>query len=221
MGAHSARKSRPQRDAERTRAEILQAALEEFAARGFDGATLRDIAARVGMNHAMIRYYYETKEKLWFEAVAFLFERQDKEVSLTDEELKALDAGDLRVFRHFLRLYVHYCAKHPEHARIMMQETVSPTGRMRVALERHLREAHKEFCRTLERLKDYDVFPRSAPAVSIIYMITGACQNLFALAPESKVTLNYNALTAEAIDAHADLIVAMFCPETLDRSPSA
>lgn len=209
---------RPQRDAERTRAEILQAALEEFASRGFDGATVRNIAARIKTSHAMIRYYYETKEKLWFEAVAYLFQRQDEELRLTNAELEALENGDLSVFRRFLRLYVYYCAEHPEHARIMMQETVSPTDRMRIALQTHLKGPHKGFGETLERLKQLGVFPKSAPIPSIMYMITGACQNLFALAPEAKVTLNYDALRPEAIEAHAQLIISMFCPETAETN---
>ena len=201
---------RPPSDA---RTRILDAALHEFAARGFDAATVRSIASRAGVQHGLIRYHFETKENLWFEAVGFLFQRQSEELDFSESDLARIKSGDIAVFRDLLRKYVHYCARHPEHARILMQETVSPTPRMRTAIETHLKETHVTFADIIRSMRGSHIFPADAPAASIMYMITGACQNLFALAPEVEVTLGYKALTKEAIEAHADLIVATFCPK--------
>jgi AcrR family transcriptional regulator len=43
---------------------ILNVAEELFAEKGFDGASVRDIAQRAGVNLAMISYYFGSKEKL-------------------------------------------------------------------------------------------------------------------------------------------------------------
>ncbi|MBS1495879.1 MAG: TetR/AcrR family transcriptional regulator [Bacteroidetes bacterium] len=43
---------------------ILEKAEDLFAERGFDGATVRDIADSAGVNLAMISYYFGSKEKL-------------------------------------------------------------------------------------------------------------------------------------------------------------
>jgi AcrR family transcriptional regulator len=43
---------------------ILQKAEDLFADKGFDGATVRDIAEAAGVNVAMISYYFGSKEKL-------------------------------------------------------------------------------------------------------------------------------------------------------------
>ena len=43
---------------------ILQKAEELFADKGFEGATVRDIAEAAGVNVAMISYYFGSKEKL-------------------------------------------------------------------------------------------------------------------------------------------------------------
>lgn len=210
----SADKYTKSRDSKRTRAKILQAALEEFAARGFGAATVRDIAGRANISHGMVRHHYETKEKLWFAAVDFLFARLNAEVGLKPEEHTRLEKGDLNILRIWLRKYVRYCAQHPEHARMMMQESVAPSDRLDKALRKHVRGSHMAIVSFVERLQKRNILSFKGPAESLIYIVSGACQNLFALAPEARCTLNYDALSETAIEAHADAIVSIFCPET-------
>ncbi len=202
---------RKAKDPERSKADILQAALEEFAARGFDGATVRDIANRIGLSHGMIRYHYQTKEQLWFAAVEFLFKRLAEETYLEPEKQARLRAGDMDVFREWLRRYVRYCAMHPEHARILFQESVSPTPRLEKAIRDNLQRDHRHAVQTVEALKAGGHFPADAPAASIIYILTGACQNLFALAAEARISMGYDPLSPEAIDAHANAVIKIFC----------
>lgn len=57
-----------QRDAEATKARLLAAAREEFAAFGIAGARVDRIAAAAGSNKAQIYHYFQSKEGL-FEAV--------------------------------------------------------------------------------------------------------------------------------------------------------
>jgi AcrR family transcriptional regulator len=51
-----------------TKARILLAAEEVFAAQGFAGASTREIAARAGVNISSLHYHWESKDKL-YEAV--------------------------------------------------------------------------------------------------------------------------------------------------------
>lgn len=44
---------------------ILEAAIKEFSLKGFDGARTAAIAAEAGVTHAMLHYYFRTKEKLF------------------------------------------------------------------------------------------------------------------------------------------------------------
>ena len=44
---------------------ILQAAEEEFLLKGFAGARTTEIAQKAGVNHAMLHYYFHTKEQLF------------------------------------------------------------------------------------------------------------------------------------------------------------
>ncbi len=57
------------RDAEATRAAILEAAKGQFARLGYDRAGLRDIAAEAGADVALIKRYFGGKEGLFTEAL--------------------------------------------------------------------------------------------------------------------------------------------------------
>ena len=43
---------------------ILEAALDEFQRKGFDGARVDEIAKKAGVNKALIYYYFESKDKM-------------------------------------------------------------------------------------------------------------------------------------------------------------
>jgi AcrR family transcriptional regulator len=56
-----------------TREKVLAAALEEFAARGFDGAKVDRIAQRAGVNKAMLYYHFRSKATLFLEILRTQF----------------------------------------------------------------------------------------------------------------------------------------------------
>ena len=45
--------------------EILSAASEEFFEKGYDGTSTAVIAQKAGVTHAMVNYYFRTKEQLF------------------------------------------------------------------------------------------------------------------------------------------------------------
>ncbi len=57
------------RDAEATRAAILEAAKTQFALLGYDRAVLRDIAREAGVDVALVKRYFGGKEALFQEAL--------------------------------------------------------------------------------------------------------------------------------------------------------
>jgi TetR/AcrR family transcriptional regulator len=72
-----------QRDAERSRRQLLAAALEEFAAKGYSGARVQDIADRAGVNKQLINYYFGGKEGLYH---ALHRSWQEREARFADPE---------------------------------------------------------------------------------------------------------------------------------------
>lgn len=68
-----------QRDPERTRKLILEAAAAEFAAHGYAGARIAAIAARAGVNQQLISYYFDSKEGL-YQAISERWRQRESEL---------------------------------------------------------------------------------------------------------------------------------------------
>jgi AcrR family transcriptional regulator len=85
-----------------TRRAVLDAARECFAENGYDGTTIRAIAAKAGVDPALVHHFFGAKAELFVAAVDFPF--SPRAVLPTLLEGKADDAGE-RILRLFLGLW--------------------------------------------------------------------------------------------------------------------
>lgn len=99
---------RRQVDRERTRAALLEAALEEFSEKGFAGTTVRDIAARAGVSKDLIAYHFGSKDGLYRAVQATWL---DRESTLSDPELP---------FDQLLVRYLHDALADPRLLRLLI-----------------------------------------------------------------------------------------------------
>ena len=117
-----------QRDADRSRAALLAAALDEFAERGFAGARVADIARRAGLNKQLINYYFGSKEGLY---LALQQAWLDREASFADPGLSLAEL----VVR-----YLEDALRDPRPLRLLLwrglHRRLSPRGRARPAAGR-------------------------------------------------------------------------------------
>ena len=78
---------------EANRARIVAAAIDEFAARGFKGASMDAIAARTHTTRALINYYFGSKEKLYLAVLEHVYaEIREAEGQLDLDHLPPVDA---------------------------------------------------------------------------------------------------------------------------------
>jgi AcrR family transcriptional regulator len=64
---------------EERRRQILDAALEVFAQKGYSAANVSDVAARAGVSQGTIYWYFDSKEELFTAAIRTLFDSLDQE----------------------------------------------------------------------------------------------------------------------------------------------
>lgn len=97
-----------QRDAERTRRALLDAALIEFAAKGLAGARVSEIADRAGVNRQLISYYFDGKDGLYRALVEHWLAREEEfgAAELPFDELVARYVEDSVEERELHRLFV-------------------------------------------------------------------------------------------------------------------
>lgn len=199
------------RQREATQASILKAALEEFSGKGFDGASTREIAAKAGVHHALIKYHFKSKDLLWRAAVTFLFDREVAELALPSPKDPAF--ADPRDYaREMIRRRARYWAQHPEHARLMMQESCRDSDRLKWMVEEHSRRSAEVGNAFVQFLKDNRMAPADAPVASLVYIIMGASQLYFTLAPEAKRVWGVDPTDPMTIETHVDVLARMLIP---------
>jgi AcrR family transcriptional regulator len=103
---------------EQNRRRILRAAIEEFAARGFKGASMDAIASRTHTTRALINYYFGSKEKLYVAVLEHVYaEIREAEARLEIEHLSPIEA--IRQIVHFT---YHYYVGHEHFVQLVVAE---------------------------------------------------------------------------------------------------
>ena len=131
---------RARRTRDGLRQQLLESALVEFGAKGFDGASTRSIAQRVDAHQPQINYHFASKEALWAAAVDHLFAQLGAalgDLPLPDGTDDPLELGV--AFAEAVRRFVRFAAAHPELNQIMIHEATEDSDRLRWMVERHVR----------------------------------------------------------------------------------
>lgn len=163
--------------AERVKAEILEAAIPLFA-RGFDSVAVQDIATAAGYKHSLVLYHFGTKERLWEQVAAHLMQRFDR---LHREHFNAgrRPLSDQQKLRQLLRAFVFALRDLPAYGQILLSEGVQASGRL-LWLHRHFfpsafTELQFEDARLNAALKRVSL-PRSALVGALLYTVVAAPQ---------------------------------------------
>src|SRR5712671_5334371 len=132
------RRGRPRKRAEQqraleTRSAILDAAIAEFAERGFEGASIRAIADRLGLQHPLITYHYRSKDILWRAAAEHAFAQIKSEWDISAPEDS--DLSPLARLRHEYTSVFRYTVAFPEFHRFMRQEALTNNPRLKWVAE--------------------------------------------------------------------------------------
>jgi len=95
-----------------TREEIVRAASEQFAANGYDRATLRAIATQAGADAALVAYYFGSKRELFDEVTKPSFDPHALKARL-------IDGDSRRVGERFARLVMEKLDDDDQRQRIL------------------------------------------------------------------------------------------------------
>src|SRR5882672_3942814 len=93
---------------EANRASIVAAAIDEFAARGFKGASMDAIAARTHTTRALINYYFGSKEKLYISVL----ERVYAEIREAEGALDLDHLAPVAALRRIVEFTYNYYVTH-------------------------------------------------------------------------------------------------------------
>ena len=201
-------RQRVNRGTEQTRDDLIEAALVEFAARGFDGASTRAIASRAGTHQPQINYHFGSKIELWRHCLERLLSELDAAVA---EHVDRVDrADDEAMFAGIVRALVNFAARRPELNRIMMHEATAPGDRLDWLVETHLVWRQRDLAHRWRRLTDAGI-AAPLPANVLYHLLIGAASLLYTNAPEARL-LGLEPDSPATVRGHADGLLAMLLP---------
>ncbi|MBS2008486.1 MAG: TetR/AcrR family transcriptional regulator [Cyanobacteria bacterium SZAS TMP-1] len=113
------------RDAEATKASILDAAEREFARAGLLGARTENIAEDTGVTRAMIHYYYESKEKLYQAVLDRSFQRRIRNIAKVD----LINAPVDEALQNYVRAFMEESIDNVNICSILLLESIQNHGK--------------------------------------------------------------------------------------------
>ncbi len=131
------RAGRP-RDAARSQEAILEAAEALFAERGFEGASLNEIALAAGLSRGTPSYFFGSKERLYGAVLERVFAARERATHEAFEPLvrwsSEQNGGSLqRALMRAVAGYLEFLLEHESFLRLIQQEELAGAERLRRA----------------------------------------------------------------------------------------
>ena len=194
-------RKRSRRRGERTRALILDQAERLFAEKGFEAATLGEIAGAAGIRAPSLYEYFESKEQLYD---AMLERACEPMLEILDAYVHASkDAPEPRP--NLLAKFVTIFRERPHLPRLMHQEALVGGPHLQRVLQRRMEAL---FGRTLDVLEHLPSAGRwtadEVPFVGLAMMHVCTCY--YSMAPLYKSTFGLDLLSNDMQEKHADFL---------------
>ena len=196
---------------------ILQAALEAFSEKGFDGARTRDIAARASVTLGLLQYHYGSKDKLWRASVERAFGALDRGLEAVLSDSGPRDERER--LRLLLRAHVGFVARHTEFIRIMHDEGKRRGPRMRWLVDRYVKPLYEKVVPLIVRSQQRGILPAGIAPAHFLYMMVGAVGMIFHQAEECKRVTGIDPADASAVAAHMRAVEALFLGHSNQEKP--
>jgi TetR/AcrR family transcriptional regulator len=197
-------RGRPKKRAEQqravnTRRAILNAALTEFAEKGFDAASIRVIAERTGLQHPLITYHFRNKDILWRAAAEYAFGQIREEWDKFDETHAGMPSLDR--LRAEYRTLFKYTVAFPEFHRFMRQECATNNPRLKWVAKTVVMPLIDRLLPQIAALQKERVLPQMEP-ILFHYMMVSLTAMLSELGPEMRVTSKLAADDPEVVTSY-------------------
>lgn len=159
-----------------TRERLVKAALEQFAERGFYGASIAQIAGEVGLTKQALLYHFKRKEDLYSEVLKRISERLGQSMAArVDPGRPAAER-----FENTILALFDASREHPLDTKVLMRELIDDQRRDAPETEWHLRITLNRIAGILDEIEELadltfsEKFARSYAAVSAVEYFAGS-----------------------------------------------
>jgi AcrR family transcriptional regulator len=172
-GAHASERKDRARDADRTKAEILQVATREFADHGYTGARVDDIAAKTSTTKRMLYYYFGGKEGLYLAVL----ENAYLHIRGLEQELDVDDLAPTEALRRLAEITFDHHETHEDFIRLVSIENIHNAEHLKKSAVRAglAGPAIDVLTRILKRGKASGAFRKDIDALDLHMIISSYC----------------------------------------------
>ena len=206
---------------EQARRKLLLAALQKIGAKGYENASVREIAEEAGQNVAAIAYYFGTKDKLYaavLEGIGEYLRGVFAQVSADSREM--LEEGRLEpemargIIKRMMRTLLGEQLGSGEFEKIrlvMLREQAAPSENFELLYQAALKPLHELFTRAMciatgEDPASTEVIFRTHAMFGQVLAFTLARATLLRRLGATRLEAADVAAIAEILDQHVDLI---------------
>jgi len=177
--------------------------MQRFAERGFEGASLREIAADAQATHGLIRHHFGTKEDLWRAVVDYVVGKFEARHSPLLAKIGEADPVD--ILKGFVTNYIEVSAEQPGVARIIMNDCSRPGPRLDFLVDRML-PIHRAIEPVFLAVQERGLLRHHDPDSFFIFLLTlGSFP--FALSSFTNEFYRRKIGTKAGIERHIDLVL--------------
>lgn len=201
-GGRSSQRREQARSVEK-RVAILDAALSEFAERGYEAASTRNIARRAGIHNTLLTYHFRGKEALWKATAEHFFgEISSKLGRATSDDSNLAPLERLRTeFRSFFTFII----AHPSFHQFMMRENQPGSARLPWLMETLLAPIMRRTIPIIEAAQRSGDLPPGHP-VLIYYFLVSVTTVLSTLSAEIEFHSGVEPLSSAMAERYWDLV---------------
>jgi TetR/AcrR family transcriptional regulator len=132
-------KPTPSASAERTKASVLQAAIDEFAQHGLAGGRVDRIARRAGVNKQALYYHFGDKDALFTASLVFGYSQSFVELPAIDWASEQRSPTEL--MRHVVRSFFDLANANRNHMALIADENRNQGKHLSREVTAHIRQA--------------------------------------------------------------------------------
>ena len=193
----------PRASRERKQQEILQQAETLFARFGFEGVSLDDIAAELGVSRQYMLYYYASKEDLYAAVLGDVMESWLK--NMTD---LAQEPDHELAIRAYVRAKMRFSRERPSGTVVFTREVMSGAPRYGQQLAEQVLPHLRKDVQAFERWASHGLIER-VDFTHLMFLIWSTTQAYADLAPHFSLVMGKPKLVQADFDAAEELITQL------------
>lgn len=176
---------------------MIAVATPLFAAKGFNGVSVRELAAAAEVNISMISYYFGGKEGLYAAVLNEQFATLKKVA-----DIKSMEADPLRKFELYVRATVARYRKNPYLLRFYTSELTNPTPCFETIVKPAIKGVVQLLIETFSEGLSHEKFRAGLDPTDTVLALAGMINFYFLLEPATHELVDHSAERDEELIGH-------------------